>query len=224
MSKNFLDSTVIYMLSKSKIDEESKKNIMKQYITDSCDALTGKNSKNNCNITYDEKDLSKTNILSRMMKREVNNDEKYRILGIARKQARYSLANIKGEYKPSIMSRFVNLVTKSNVPTFPTLADQQKAAEEYNKLRDENRLDEIFDFRFSDETKWEGLTKDQSEELFDLYHSQKRQERNKDRFKGIHKVENKDGKIEKQAIENMGNKPKEKDDDDKILNIDEVDI
>lgn len=170
-----LDSTVINVIYNSEISESQKQDVIKGYVKD-CYKAKFANKAPEGKIYYDQEDLAKTSIINRIMKREVNQDEKMTILDRAQKAARYGIAEIEGEYKPDFKTRLVNLFTRQKTKKLLSTDEIQEVATTYNTLRDKGETSKISQKEFRDRVE---LTEEQKKELGQLYKSQTNQESSK---------------------------------------------
>lgn len=170
-----LDSTVINVIYNSEISESQKQDVIKGYVKD-CYKAKFANKAPEGKIYYDQEDLAKTSIIARIMKKEVNQDEKMTILDRAQKAARYGIAEIEGEYKPDFKTRLVNLFTRQKTKKLLSTDEIQEVATTYNTLRDKGETSKISQKEFRDRVE---LTKEQKKELGQLYKSQTNQESSK---------------------------------------------
>ena len=106
-----VDGLVVHAIMCAKdMDDDVKLELLEKYAKDLKD-LDENNIKNNtCNVTYDLDDLSRTNIISRLFGREVNGYEKDEINDRAVMAAEEGIGKVKGEYKPSWISRVVSSI------------------------------------------------------------------------------------------------------------------
>lgn len=145
MKKGIADPAVINsILDAPKLSFEDRSKIIENY----CLECMNPTNKNNIEVLYDLKDLSKTNIFSRLFKSEVNNEEKFKIMNKATIAERYGIGKKDGNYKPGIISRLISKITKDPIKQMPTIEQMQEAATMYNKLRDEEKTNKIKDSKF----------------------------------------------------------------------------
>ena len=171
-----IDSTVINSIYSSEMKTEEKKELLMQYIRDAANAMGGKDYKNNCNLTYDRKDLSKFNIFSRIFKKEINAQDKVEMLDRASIGERYAIAKQEGEYKPDKLSKFVAFFTRKKVPLLSDkIANEQEIATEYNTIREnvDYKDHKAFEAALKSNT---NISKEQQNEIMDLNSSQVQQE------------------------------------------------
>ncbi len=69
-----------------------------------------------CNIKYDLKDLSKTNIINRLLRKEIDEKDKTIILAEAETYQTLDLSDIIGKFKPSGISKFISKLTGRELP------------------------------------------------------------------------------------------------------------
>ncbi len=169
IKQDFMDPTIIHMIHRLNMPAEDKKKIMRQYVSDVYNAKQEEKFENNCNILYNEEDFSKTNLWDRLMKREINTEEKVKIISKARKANRYNLADIKGEYKPNLLSKLIDIVKREKTPKMPTMKDKQVVASKFNELLNKNEVDNVNSAKYMDNVK---LTDIQKEELKELNKAQ----------------------------------------------------
>lgn len=171
IKEKLVDSTVLCMISNMNMPIEDKKKIARTYITDAFNVKTGKAFENNCKVEYNEKDLSKSGLFARIFRKEVNEEEKIEMISRARTANRNSIADIRGEYKPDRVSRFMNWIRGEETVKMPTMKDKQIVGEEFNKLLNKNEVDKINSNEYMKNAK---LTEVQKQELKELYKSQTR--------------------------------------------------
>lgn len=171
IKEKLVDSTVLRMISNMNMPIEDKKKIARTYITDAFNVKTGKAFENNCKVEYNEKDLSKSGLFARIFRKEVNEEEKIEMISRARTANRNSMADIRGEYKPDRVSRFMNWIRGEETVKMPTMKDKQIVGEEFNKLLNKNEVDKINSNEYMKNAK---LTEVQKQELKELYKSQTR--------------------------------------------------
>ena len=118
--------------------------LMTRYLEAMDNAKNGK--KHEVDIEYDLDDLSKANVLSRIFRREVNEQDKLSIRKYAKKYERYGIAEQKGEYKgPDFVTRLVSKITGKSTKDYllPTREDEEMAAWMYNKVQTEGLEDKL---------------------------------------------------------------------------------
>ena len=172
--KNLLDPTVLNVVEASNLSLEEKDSIIKNYLQD-CFSAVVNNEKTSGNIVYDLEDLSKTNIISRLMHKEVDNVEKFKMQAKAIASSRYGISEVKGDYKPNIISTLMSKILRQPVKAYLTTAEQQEVATKYEELKSKNELDKINDKEASAQLKSE-LGKIKYRELKDLAHEQEYQD------------------------------------------------
>ena len=210
--KNLLDPTVLNIIDASDLSDKEKSSIINNYVQD-CFSAVVNNEKTSGNIVYDLEDLSKTNIISRLMHKEVDNVEKFKMQAKAIASSRYGISEVKGDYKPNIISTLMSKIFKQPVKAYLTTAEQQEVATKYEELKSKNELNKINDKEASAQLKSE-LGKRKYRELKDLAHEQEYQEAEKvvDKHKQFseslkpdpEKVE--ETKIIEEALENEADK------------------
>ena len=106
-----VDGLVVHAIMCAKdMDDDVRLELLGKYAKD-LKNLDENNIKNNtCNLTYDLDDLSRTNIISRLFRREVNIYEKDEINDRAVMAAEKGIGEVKGEYRPSWISRVVSSI------------------------------------------------------------------------------------------------------------------
>ena len=157
--------------------------ILNRYLKDCMNAKYNNDPKNNCNIQYDQEDLSKSNLLKGFFDREMDFDEKIEMVKRANKAIRFNIGQKKGEYKPNRLSRFLARITKQDIPMLPpplSIEEQMEVATKYNQLLDEGKSLKREDFMkdISVDLGEKGVHKfsdNQKEELKELAVSQQRQ-------------------------------------------------
>ena len=173
IGKFVIDPIVLVgICSVKKMPDETKKLLLAHYLEDGIKAINKKGTKNSLNLSYDQKDLSKSSILKRIFKREIDAEEKFTMVKMARVGERYGVAKAKGEYKPTITSRVISFLTRNSIPKLPTMEETIEVAEKYNKARDNG-------FRESLKEQTKGLSKEQKREYISLQVSQEKQESSK---------------------------------------------
>lgn len=177
IKEGLIDSTVVNVIFNAKLENAKKEDIMKRYIKD-CYETTTNNKKAEGKIYYDRQDLSKTSIIQSILRKEITQDEKLKILGNAEKAARYGIGRLEGDYKPDIRSRIVNFFTRQKTQKQLTVGQLQNVAEAYNELRDSGETEKISQKDFRDEIK---LNKKELDELGKLKKSQEAQEKSSNR-------------------------------------------
>ncbi len=210
--KNLLDPTVLNIIDASDLSDKEKSSIINNYVQD-CFSAVVNNEKTSGNIVYDLEDLSKTNIISRLMHKEVDNVEKFKMQAKAIASSRYGISEVKGDYKPNIISTLMSKIFKQPVKAYLTTAEHQEVATKYEELKSKNELNKINDKEASAKLKSE-LGKRKYRELKDLAHEQEYQEAEKvvDKHKQFseslkpdpEKVE--ETKIIEEALENEADK------------------
>lgn len=175
--KNLLDPTVLNIIDASDLSDKEKSSIINNYVQD-CFSAVVNNEKTSGNIVYDLEDLSKTNIISRLMHKEVDNVEKFKMQAKAIASSRYGISEVKGDYKPNIISTLMSKIFKQPVKAYLTTAEQQEVATKYEELKSKNELNKINDKEASAQLKSE-LGKRKYRELKDLAHEQEYQEAEK---------------------------------------------
>lgn len=170
-----VDGLVVHAIMCAKdMDDDVKLELLEKYAKDLKD-LDENNIKNNtCNVTYDLDDLSRTNIISRFFRREVNFDEKTLINDKAVEAAENGIGKVEGEYKPSWISRVVSSIKNRRLGSKEKaeLLDEGKEKQEDVTL---NKSEDIKDRLKIDKEVEEGL-KDVSEK----YNMRKDTEKSKD--------------------------------------------
>ena len=177
IKEGLIDSTVVNVIFNAKLENAKKEDIMKRYIKDCYETATN-NKKAEGKIYYDRQDLSKTSIIQSILRKEITQDEKLKILGKAEKAARYGIGRLEGDYKPDIRSRIVNFFTRQKTQKQLTVGQLQNVAEAYNELRDSGETEKISQKDFRDEIK---LNKKELDELGKLKKSQEAQEKSSNR-------------------------------------------
>ena len=181
---NYLDPIVVNAISLTKMNNDTKKQIMKDYLEDLIQIKKKKAFKAKSHITYDMEDLSKSSILGRILGRELNEQEKVEILKNAKGEAyRYGISETKGEYKPSLGSRLLSFITRNQVPTLDSAINIDKAhkiASEYDKIAYSNgklRDKEDFKKKLKEkvDNKYPLLKPSEKKELSSLAKSQEKQ-------------------------------------------------
>ena len=147
IKEGLIDSTVVNVIFNAKLENAKKEDIMKRYIKDCYETATN-NKKAEGKIYYDRQDLSKTSIIQSILRKEITQDEKLKILGKAEKAARYGIGRLEGDYKPDIRSRIVNFFTRQKTQKQLTVGQLQNVAEAYNELRDSGETEKNFTKRF----------------------------------------------------------------------------
>ncbi len=179
IKQKIIDSSVVNAIVSSKMEKEDEYQVLSEYIANAINAEVGKEYKNNCNVTYNKEDLSKANFLTRILKREINANEKVEMLHRAMVGERYATAISIGEYKPDLFSRIVSRVTGNKIPLLSQKIDRvQKVATVYNDLRDENKVNDKEKFRQELKTniRVSRFSDEQRKELEELRESQVKQE------------------------------------------------
>lgn len=179
IKQKIIDSSVVNAITSSKMEKEDEYQVLSEYIADAINAEVGKEYKNNCNVTYNKEDLSKANFLTRILKREINANEKVEMLHRAMVGERYATAISIGEYKPDLFSRIVSRVTGNKIPLLSQKIDRvQKVATVYNDLRDENKVNDKEKFRqeLKENMRVSRFSDEQRKELEELRESQVKQE------------------------------------------------
>ena len=177
IKNKIIDSTVINAVCSTSMTNKDKKDLLKQYIMDGLRAKNGSEYKNNCNISYDKKDLSKASLFARIFKREINASEKVEMLDRASVGERYAIARQEGEYKPDRISRIVGFVTRTKVPLLSDkISSLQEVATAYNELRDNGKTKTHKEFEHSLKANVKHLSKEQVQEMDELHKSQTKQE------------------------------------------------
>ena len=183
IKNNTLDSTVLAgICAARKMPEETKEILLKHYLEDGIKALNKEDTKNSLNLTYDQNDLSKSSILKRIFRREVNSDEKYEMMKKARVGERYGIAKTEGEYEPDKKSRLISFLSRNKIQKLPTMKETIEVAELYNEMRTNDKDDKKTDaekdkFRNSLKTKTKGFSEAQLTEFKELKESQEKQEK-----------------------------------------------
>ena len=177
IKSNTLDSTVLAgICAARKMPEDTKKLLLTHYLEDGIKASNKKDAKNSLNLTYDQKDLSKSSILKRIFRREVNSDEKYEMMKKARVGERYGIAKTEGEYEPDKKSRLISFLSRNKIQKLPTMKETIEVAELYNEMRDNAAKKDDKDFKESLKAKTKGFSEAQLTELKELKESQEKQE------------------------------------------------
>lgn len=179
IKQKIIDSSVVNAIVSSKMEKEEEYQVLSEYIANAINAKVGKEYKNNCNVTYNKEDLSKANFLTRILKREINANEKVEMLHRAMVGERYATAISMGEYKPDLFSRIVSRVTGNKIPLLSQKIDSvQKVATVYNDLRDENKVNDKEKFRqeLKANIRVSRFSDEQRKELEELRESQVKQE------------------------------------------------
>lgn len=173
IEEDLIDSTVMHMVFETKMPEEDKKKIIKKYISDAFNAKNGMESINNCNITYKENDLSKTNLLAAIFGKEIDSKEKIKLISKARKANRYSMVDIDGEYKPNTITKIVNWFKGVKTPKLPTMEDMCAAANVWNDLNDKGEASKVNSYRYMKDLNLTNIQKQELEELHEAQIDQK---------------------------------------------------
>lgn len=160
-----------------------KSAILNRYLADCMNAKYNNDPKNNCNIEYDQEDLSKSNLIKGFFDREMDFDEKLEMVKRAKKATRFNIGKTKGEYKPNRLSRFLARITKQDIPMLPpplSIEEQMEVATKYNQWIDEGKKLKREDFMNDinvdlGEKGVHRLSDNQKEELKELAESQETQ-------------------------------------------------
>lgn len=175
---NAMDTTVLNVICKSGIDVTAKKDMINSYLN----KCLVPNEEKNIGIEYNEKALTKVSFIKRLLKHELNNEEKNQIITRAEIAKNKGIATINGEYKPTWKEK---IISKINKKALPTQSEKQKA-------------------------KTIQMIKNDMENGTNI--------RNRD-LSGLNQyiVENKNNKIEKNAMETMDSNEKESQDTSKTF-------
>lgn len=143
VEKNELDTTVLNVIEKSGIDDNTKKEVLNSYFN-KCLLPT---EENKIDIKYNAKEMSKVNLWNRILKRELNNNEKSELLLKAKKAEELGIAKTEGEYKVNAIEKILGKF--GGTLRLPEPSDAQiEAAYKYNENRDkENFKDSIKNFK-----------------------------------------------------------------------------
>ena len=143
VEKNELDTTVLNVIEKSGIDDNTKKEVLNSYFN-KCLLPT---EENKIDIKYNAKEMSKVNLWNRILKRELNNNEKSELLLKAKKAEELGIAKTEGEYKVNAIEKILGKF--GGTLRLPEPSDAQiEAAYKYNENRDkENFKDSIRNFK-----------------------------------------------------------------------------
>lgn len=143
IKENKLDTTVLNVIAKSGINDDTKKEVINSYFNK---CLLPK-EENKMDIKYNAKEMSKVNILKRLFKRELTNNEKCELLLKAKKAEELGIAKTEGEYKVGAIEKILGKF--GGTLRLPEPSDAQvEAAYKYNENRDkENFRDSIKNFK-----------------------------------------------------------------------------
>ena len=143
IKENKLDTTVLNVIAKSGVNDDTKKEVINSYFNK---CLLPK-EENKIDIKYDAKEMSKVNIIKRLFKRELNNNEKCELLLKAKKAEELGIAKTEGEYKVNAIEKILGKF--GGTLRLPEPSDAQiEAAYKYNENRDkENFKDSIRNFK-----------------------------------------------------------------------------
>lgn len=143
IKENKLDTTVLNVIAKSGINDDTKKEVINSYFNK---CLLPK-EENKMDIKYNAKEMSKVNILKRLFKRELTNNEKCELLLKAKKAEELGIAKTEGEYKVGAIEKILGKF--GGTLRLPKPSDAQiEAAYTYNENRDkENFKNSIKNFK-----------------------------------------------------------------------------
>lgn len=194
------DTTILNVIDESCIDFSTKKQLLEDQCQKFIAAQNGEKYTSKSDVIYDADDLSKTSLIGRFLRREVNTDEKNQLIESARSSERKKIASVEGKYQPDRKSRFLAKIFKKNIRLLPTASEQKEVAEIYNKMSGIEKNSKF------DRTKVkENLNEAQLQELEELMESQRVQNRENSkrdiRQREGMKVPNDDGRIEAKAQE-----------------------
>ena len=138
-----VDGLVVHaIMCAEDMEKDIKLELLEKYAND-LKNLDENNIKNNtCNVTYDLDDLSRTNIISRLFRREVNFNEKTLINDKAVEAAENGIGKVEGEFKPSWFSRVVSSIKNRRLGSKEKveLLDEPKVKQEDEKLKQDDDL------------------------------------------------------------------------------------
>lgn len=143
VKENKLDTTVLNVIAKSGIDDDAKKLVINSYFN-KC-LVPEEESK--IDVNYNAKEMSKVNILKRLFKREITNNEKCELLARAKIAEKLGAAKTEGEYKISAVEKILGKF--GGTLRLPEPSDAQiEAAYKYNENKDkENFKNSIRNFK-----------------------------------------------------------------------------
>ena len=131
------------------------------------------NDENNLGVQYDMDSLSKVSLIKRLFKKELNNEEKFKIVTLAKNAEKNGIATTSGEYKLDWKEKFISKLTKQRPMALASSAEME-AAYEYNKNLYGKTGD---DFKESMKVSKENMTsKEAAKELKSLAKSQQRED------------------------------------------------
>jgi hypothetical protein len=195
-----IDPAVINVIDKANLHAEDKEELLVRYLESINQLFNAEDMKDIAKIEkpfqlkYDLKDISKTNVYSRIRGTEIDESTKYKINEQAYLTNRVGHSEIIGDgYNPNFLSRAVAKITGNKIKRLPTLGEQQGVAEKYNELRNSNSTSDINRMTFTeklrvpakatradDNVKRKKLNNLQISELRSLHESQTLQEKNDD--------------------------------------------
>ena len=143
VKENKLDTTVLNVIAKSGIDDDAKKLVINSYFN-KC-LVPEEESK--IDVNYNAKEMSKVNVLKRLFKREITNNEKCELLARAKIAEKLGAAKTEGEYKISAVEKILGKF--GGTLRLPEPSDAQiEAAYKYNENKDkENFKNSIRNFK-----------------------------------------------------------------------------
>ena len=106
-----MDTTILNVISKLDIEQNYIKDFMNRYLNK---CLVPEDEKR-IRINYDANELSKVNIIKRILKREINIKEKNELLLRAKKQQEKGIARIRGDYKIGRLEKLLGAFSREKL-------------------------------------------------------------------------------------------------------------
>lgn len=167
IKNNEMDTTILNVIYKAGIDSAAKKDLVNCYLN----KCLVPNEEKNIGIEYDANKLSKVNILNRILKIEINNNEKNELILRAKKAAEKGITSIKGEYKINWAEKIFGAF--GGTLRLPEVTEAQ--IEAANKYNDSLHGKQGNEFKESMKVAKENMSKEGYKELKSLAKSQNKQ-------------------------------------------------
>ncbi len=172
ITKNEFDPTILAIINDAgAIYPNEKQKLVKQYV----DKCLDPKEKSELKIEYDTKELSKVNLFNRIFKRELNSQEKYKMIIRASAAQSKDIAEVDGEYKIGAMEKFISKFTRKQPMALPTRAEIEAAYAYNENIYGKNRKE----FKDSMKIAKEQISKDGYKELNKFAKKQNKEESKK---------------------------------------------